>query len=384
MDKQLEQLVQSIHDAPTQLVLVIAGAGHSALGSLLSVAGASRTILEGLVPYSAAAFDEFLGFTPPQHVTSATVRHLAGRAYTRARQLVDRETDLLGIACTATIATDRQKRGDHRAYIAVWQCEQVVETFLFLEKGQRDRAGEEALVSRVMLNAISQACGLTTELPLALGAGDRLVTTMVDFRGPATALATGERHWFGIHADGQLYSDAERPQAILSGSFNPLHTGHLGMATAAAAMIGAPITFELSAVNVDKPPLPAAQILARMGQFAGRHGVVASDAPTYLGKARLYPGTTFVVGYDTAVRIFAPRYYGNSEAAMLEALAEIQGHGCHFLVAGRADEQGVFHSLDEIAIPAQFAPMFTAIPEANFRHDISSTTLRATGEGGSR
>jgi len=384
MDKQLEQLVQSIHAAPTQLVLVIAGGGHSALSNLLSVAGASRTVLEGLVPYSAAAFDEFLGFTPAQHVTSATVRHLAGRAYTRARHLGEHTTDLLGVACTATIATNRQKRGDHRAYVAVWQCEQLTETFLFLEKGARDRAGEEEIVGKVILNTISHACDLATALPLGLGAGDHVVTTTISYNEPAAALAAGERQWFGIQADGQLYGAAERPAAILSGSFNPLHAGHLGMATAAAALLGTPITFELSAVNVDKPPLPAAEILARMGQFAGRYGVVASDAPTYLGKARLYPGATFVVGYDTAVRIFAPRYYQNSEAAMLAALAEIQAHGCHFLVAGRADEQGVFHSLDEIAIPAQFAPLFTAIPETHFRHDISSTALRATGEGGSR
>jgi hypothetical protein len=121
-----------------------------------------------------------------------------------------------------------------------------------------------------------------------------------------------------------------------------------------------------------------------MGQFAGRYTVLASDAPTYNAKARLYPGTTFVVGYDTAVRIFAPRYYNDSSVEMLVALRELQTLGCRFLVAGRVDEQGMFRSLNDLAIPAEFEALFTAIPEHSFRRDISSTELRAANEPGSR
>ena len=50
MQPEIKQLVQSIHDAPERIVLVAAGAGTEALSNLLGVAGATRTMLEALIP----------------------------------------------------------------------------------------------------------------------------------------------------------------------------------------------------------------------------------------------------------------------------------------------------------------------------------------------
>ena len=116
MDKDVRQLVQLIHDSLPRIVLVAAGAGTQAISDLLGVPGASRTLLEALVPYSTAAFDSFLGQTPTQYVAEATARLMAGRAYTRAHLLADSTYPLVGLACTATIVTDRPKRGEHRAH----------------------------------------------------------------------------------------------------------------------------------------------------------------------------------------------------------------------------------------------------------------------------
>ena len=129
---------------------------------------------------------------------------------------------------------------------------------------------------------------------------------------------------------------------------------------------------------MDKPPLTTAEVRRRLTQFAWRATVELTRAPTFLEKSRLFPGATFVIGADTAERLVAPRYYGDSDTRMRAALDEMARRGCRFLVAARLDPAGQVRSLSDADIPARFADMFAAIPESRFRMDVSSTELRAT------
>ena len=178
-----------------------------------------------------------------------------------------------------------------------------------------------------------------------------------------------------IEADGRCRADAERPPLLVCGSFNPLHEGHWQMAERAGALLGLPFAFELSLVNVEKPPLEESEVRRRATAFRQRANLWLTGVPTYDAKAALFPGTIFVVGADTARRIVEPRFYGQ---AMTEALAFIAGQGCRFLVAGRVDGAGEFVTLADLPIPTAFTSLFEELP--GFRLDVSSTQLRTRAE----
>lgn len=376
MKDDIRQLVQQIHDRPGRSVVVTAGAGTHAVAWLLGVAGASRTLLEALVPYSESSFIDFLGQRPDQYVAPETAGLLAGRAVKRAQFLSEEDEPLIGLACTATIVTDRPKRGEHRAHISTWSAEKICHHSLHLHKGARNRRGEERLVSQLLLNALAEAFELEHRLDLPTVSRDRYRCQRVSITDPVRKLLEGQLDYFWLTADGRLDESAEKT-AILSGAFNPLHPGHTALASAAAGMLGVDVVFELSAVNADKPPLAEAHLLRRLLQFAGRYPILVSSAPTFQAKSRLFPGTTFVVGFDTAVRILQPRFYGGQEEQMVLALNELRERGCRFLVAGRRDKQGEFHEADELVVPSSLQDLFQALPGDLFRRDISSTEIRA-------
>ena len=383
MDADTRQLVQAIHDSPLRIVYVTAGAGTQALSDILGIAGATRTLLEAIVPYNTSAFDEFLGKTPAQYVAADTARRMAGRAYTRARWLDSGTEPVAGLSCTATIVTDRPKQGEHRAHIALWKPESITSLEIQLDKGARNREEEENVVSRLILNTLCQSCGIGSSLPLPLRAEDHLTQSFTDLTEFAEKLYQETIASFSIEADGQVSTNTP-PKAILCGAFNPLHDGHIDLAKAAETMLGYPVAFELSVVNVDKPILPPEVILKRMAQFAGSWPIFASTAPTFLEKAQLFPGSTFIVGYDTAKRVIDPIYYHDSHEEMLGALAKIKERESSFLVAGRVDRDGIFRHLPDLPVPDAFSDMFRAIPHYQFRRDISSTELRRKGQRGSR
>jgi nicotinic acid mononucleotide adenylyltransferase len=194
--------------------------------------------------------------------------------------------------------------------------------------------------------------------------------------GPLAALFRGEADAVCVESDGRVRAGGPRPALLLPGAFNPIHAGHWGLAEVAAKLTGAIAAFELSVTNVDKPPLGLEEVSRRLAQFAGRAPVWLVRAPTFSEKAPLFPGATFVVGADTAERIVAPRYYQNSAAAMGQALRAIRGHGCRFLVAGRAGADGRLTELHHLDIPEAHRDLFAAIPAEAFRVDVSSTALR--------
>lgn len=372
LESDFESLLSSIHATPHRMTMNFAGAGSAALYWLHSVGGSSRTVLEATDRYTPASLIEATGFTPERFTSARVAKALAKNALERAAQLDDSQP-LFGLGCTATIATDRTKRGQHRCAVAVKDALGTLLYSLTLSKGLRKRKEEEEMVSLVILKAVAEACGVLygPDLPLL---GDEAVEHKFEAVKKLEQLWQGDLPYLLIGADGQLQKTSSLSGiAVLSGSFNPLHEGHRTLAQVAEARLGQPVYFELPLINADKDPIDLTEARRRALQFAGFAPIILSRAPLFNDKAAFFPRSTFILGADTAARLVSPRFYQNEDVEA--ALETLRNHGAQFLVAGRSSK-GEFTTLSDLAIPEAFRAMFSELPESAFHMDISSTELR--------
>jgi hypothetical protein len=395
-----EEFVRRIHATPGQMVLAITGGGSRAIGDLLGVPGGSRTVLEAIVPYSAAALEEFLHARPEHFCSAAAARMMAMAAFQGARRLQSALTDsakpqaeiqsksdiltnvpLIGIGCTASLASDRPKRGPHRIHVALQTAEATSTHSLELVKGRRSRDEEEVIAAGMVLNTVAEAFGINDGLPLPLVGNEKVESVRTaapaEWRdllvGNIAILRAADRKLAPGESPGAKYG---KVRVIFPGAFQPLHAGHLRMAEIAAGRLGVPVEFELSIENVDKPPLDYTEIAQRAAQFSKKNMPLwLTCAATFEEKSALFPGSIFIVGADTIVRIGQPRYYGNDPAAMEAAMEKIAQRGCRFLVFGRLVDQE-FQSCAALPIPDSLRKLCDEVPGELFRHDISSTQLR--------
>lgn len=141
---------------------------------------------------------------------------------------------------------------------------------------------------------------------------------------------------------------AERPGHLLclSASFNPMTLAHVRLIQG-ASRIRPPdeILLVLAKANVDKTVtgFPLVRRLTLLHRFAESHPTVSVAAIShgrFVDKMQAirphYPeGTrlTFILGFDTLIRLWDPRYYADRDASLLALFAE-----CDIVVANRAPD----------------------------------------------
>ncbi len=274
-DPDVEQLIKAMHASDTKLVLATTGGAVQAASWLLSVPGASNTVIEAITPYARESLLSFLGGPEPeQYCSEGTAIRIAEAAYRRAAALSSFGTSIIGVGATCALASVPPKKGAHRAFLACRGAFGSRTVSLTLAKGERSRIGEDVLSSRALIKLSAECMGVDASQlqlqlisqPAATGNVDMMEVSARAQADPIEELLAGRVRCVEFGPGGRMVVDAPRTgKVVLPGSFNPLHEGHRRMLEAAVergrskgeASEGC---FELSVGNADKGLLSANEV----------------------------------------------------------------------------------------------------------------------------
>lgn len=397
----LEKLVPLIHATPAKGVVIPTGGGTRVFPMLLELGGGSNTLLDGQVPYKEFMTDEILGGKPDKYVSELTARQLAMAAYQKALKIRSKDAvsypndtedyPIFGVACTVSLQkTPKEREGrKHYIYAALQTGKKTVSLSVeldpavigpFLVGGQDAfsiRVFEEVFTASLLINLIAEACGLKERLDLTQNvtvvrhesnlendASGRYLEMLLD--GTIDALIYHPEQGFWIPVE-----EMHKKQFILPGSFRPAHPGHFEMAEYVDQKYGYPTHkcfFELSIRNAAKPPLDFISLEERL-KTTGDRSVWITNAPTFKDKARIFPCATFIVGYDTAIRIIDPKY-----ADINEVIQAFIDYNVTFTVFGRLVDGKYHYELDYF--PQWFRSIAFQVDYVLPSSAVSSTSIR--------
>jgi len=382
-DETIEREVAKLHASPWKIVAACTGAGAALQELLWRVPDASKTLLESVMPYDRFALTDFIGRTPENFCSADTALWMASAAHRRARELVLRDGGdhrcAIGLGLTASVATGKPKRGEHRVHIALRTEDLIATVSAQFEKGLRTRAEEGRFCDLLALDAVLSLAniygiplpsdGITSDQLVPLEAGSCQVRHE---RVPAIRheLLRGL-----LHPEGGLDRTMALDPAthlLFPGSFAPLHFGHELMAMQAERMTGKKVVFAITASHPDKGRLDENELHRRAEQFRWRWPALFTEqGALYVEKAKMFPGFGFLIGVDAVIGLLDPKYYGG-EPGRDAMLAEFDALGTRFYVVGR-EIAGRFMTLEDIAVPPANRQLF--IPVSG-RWDVRSRDLR--------
>jgi nicotinic acid mononucleotide adenylyltransferase len=405
MNLQNPKLVDKIHKTPTKVVLFVTGGGLEIFQTLTHRGGGSATLLSGLIPYDTQETIELLGGVPEKLVSEKTTREMAMVAFQRALKLSKGEYPVIGVAASAVLQkTPYEREGrKHFVYAALQTDTKTVSCVLDLHDGIAEpkdtgpippdhgvglRIMEEMITANLILNLIAEGCGLEERITLGYGVEDDLTRRESTLTGISiNKIMSGHPVSFDLGKDTKKIETATFSSTsyrnIFPGRFNPIHADHWEMCALACEQFGF-VEFEISIGNVEKPTLDLISLEETLKQFCQERTpplpvyfrVWVTNAPTFVQKADMFPGATFIVGYDTAKRICDPKYAGNIE----EVMEVFKKNDVDFLVFGR-ELNGVYKA-DVSEFPTSFRQIVVTNTEPRQYSNISSSEIRRrTSEG---
>lgn len=353
-------LIESLADIrdklKTRIYVACTGAGAGFQNLLWRVPGASSYLIGGAFPYAPEETDAFLGFKPERYCSAETALDMAMEAYYRA--YAPDGAPPIGIGLTASVASLKAHRGDHRVF-AAWfsdQGHQVLGMTLPKNVGEDFRQQDGKDADDLAVIALLHACNNSSSTRFK-----------VECESPETRFF--KHPYFRFNGTREATPTPSKDLTLFPGAFNPPHEGHLGMASNCERQTGRKVTFAITYNPPHKDAITVADMLKRAKLLGGRDLLFTKDDPLYIDKARAFPGASFLIGADAVERMY--------DAAWCEDPAtltrEFDSLGTWFYVAERkgADRFIRFHDI-------VCNPIYDGFPgqAIHGRWDISSTEVR--------
>ena len=172
MDRKVGNLITRIHASDNfKGSLVVTGCGSMSIAWLFSIPGSSKTLLSAYVPYSKKSLELYLGKHLTNHVSEKEALSIADVAYNNTLKFIntsEKDIKVFGIGCTGAIATNRNRKGEDRAHIAIKSKNKECIYSIYFNKLKRDRISEEIIVSKQIINAIACISEIPDSIPLDL------------------------------------------------------------------------------------------------------------------------------------------------------------------------------------------------------------------------
>jgi hypothetical protein len=408
------EVVRQIHkynkDNNKRFSFGITGGGVSSFSMLFSQAGASSSILECTIPYACEATLEYTNSDEIKSWASVdTANRLAYAAFLRCNKLIkasnkgssDLTNKSIGIGGTGNLVSNGNwKKGEQGIYISCKSDNNMINFHLNLYKGInpkpfRTRQEEDDLCGKLIVCVCAYECGLFDNdslLDFMTHNGLSTEDSLEISNDPIHELLNGkmkhlvcrpqEKRTFEFTSDFDISN-----LVMLPGSFNPLHEGHTNALVESMKLVATSVgMYELSVRNAAKPTLSYGEIISRLNNFRNQSFpiLLTIDAPLFIKKAEDYPNSTFVIGIDTLLRLFDPKF-GEPEKTISD-FKRITANGTRFIVFPRSvssapdtlcisrDAQLSLNMVKD-KIPPELFEFFTEVTDNKFM-DVSSSQLR--------
>lgn len=351
----LSEMVNQINQSGKKYVIAITGGGIESCGDLLRFGGGSVACIEIIIPYSVESLKSFLRYSPNKYCSEETARKLALRSFQRALRLGVSPDNAVGFGITVVLARDNETLRDdgskrqHSLYIGYQDKTTTrIHSFNLTDSGLC-RVDEEAEATGLILQTMHQSLlhpicdnkfhknigwnhkshGNESEPPYSVQ------LLMCEKLNVAQSLGNKRGTLEPLETDPRSIS-----KLIYSGSFNPIHEGHLKIARLGMEKTGEKPTFEISIENPDKPPLDYIDIEERFARISAEchcakpplpyENIIFTRLPLFKQKMEAFPSHTFIMGADTAIR-WCDEKYGNA----FENLEVLDKTGCRVIITER-------------------------------------------------